>query len=210
MAVRTMANTFLESLSEDPMPALEPPREDSMAALTISHAQSGLAVMLLSTIARTSEGFELIALLTEAASPEQLLSPAEIKPAESIPRMAPMAANWMDFFMVERVFEKLKTGRRERAAGIEPACLTWKDSALPLSYARVVGRTLPARSAHLQAFFWISGRSNGMSSWLEKVMMDHSAHFGSFIRGRFLIDLSGDRRTPSPLQSSDKDLLQAL
>ncbi len=24
----------------------------------------------------------------------------------------------------------------ERAAGIEPACLTWKDSALPLSYAR--------------------------------------------------------------------------
>ena len=25
----------------------------------------------------------------------------------------------------------------ERAAGIEPACLTWKDSALPLSYARV-------------------------------------------------------------------------
>jgi len=28
----------------------------------------------------------------------------------------------------------------ERAAGIEPACLTWKDSALPLSYARVVCR----------------------------------------------------------------------
>ena len=26
----------------------------------------------------------------------------------------------------------------ERAAGIEPACLTWKDSALPLSYARVL------------------------------------------------------------------------
>ena len=25
----------------------------------------------------------------------------------------------------------------ERAAGIEPACLTWKDSALPLSYARL-------------------------------------------------------------------------
>ena len=26
----------------------------------------------------------------------------------------------------------------ERAAGIEPACLTWKDSAVPLSYARFV------------------------------------------------------------------------
>jgi len=26
----------------------------------------------------------------------------------------------------------------ERAAGIEPACLTWKDSALPLSYARLL------------------------------------------------------------------------
>ena len=30
----------------------------------------------------------------------------------------------------------------ERAAGIEPACLTWKDSALPLSYARVEVRKL--------------------------------------------------------------------
>ena len=31
----------------------------------------------------------------------------------------------------------------ERAAGIEPACLTWKDSALPLSYARLVMRSNP-------------------------------------------------------------------
>ena len=30
----------------------------------------------------------------------------------------------------------------ERAAGIEPACLTWKDSALPLSYARAHGLLL--------------------------------------------------------------------
>ena len=41
----------------------------------------------------------------------------------------------------------------ERAAGIEPACLTWKDSALPLSYARVVEDRFAPLITIKQAFF---------------------------------------------------------
>ena len=41
----------------------------------------------------------------------------------------------------------------ERAAGIEPACLTWKDSALPLSYARFVRDKLHGKRLLTQAFF---------------------------------------------------------
>ena len=41
----------------------------------------------------------------------------------------------------------------ERAAGIEPACLTWKDSALPLSYARCVAAIMPPIYLIDQVFF---------------------------------------------------------
>ena len=41
----------------------------------------------------------------------------------------------------------------ERAAGIEPACLTWKDSALPLSYARDFVGNKTRSLAPLQDFF---------------------------------------------------------
>ena len=41
----------------------------------------------------------------------------------------------------------------ERAAGIEPACLTWKDSALPLSYARFDGDNETLHRRPKQAFF---------------------------------------------------------
>ena len=40
----------------------------------------------------------------------------------------------------------------ERAAGIEPACLTWKDSALPLSYARDDGEIKPSISHSIKHF----------------------------------------------------------
>jgi len=42
----------------------------------------------------------------------------------------------------------------ERAAGIEPACLTWKDSALPLSYARLLVQ------CDAKTTFWASFFSN--------------------------------------------------
>ena len=42
----------------------------------------------------------------------------------------------------------------ERAPGIEPACLTWKDSALPLSYARDFGEELNLHPRHLARLFW--------------------------------------------------------
>jgi hypothetical protein len=41
----------------------------------------------------------------------------------------------------------------ERAAGIEPACLTWKDSALPLSYARVHDQQLTNQEGDGKKFF---------------------------------------------------------
>ncbi len=43
----------------------------------------------------------------------------------------------------------------ERAAGIEPACLTWKDSALPLSYARmnVLGENLTFKGDQASIFY---------------------------------------------------------
>ncbi len=44
----------------------------------------------------------------------------------------------------------------ERAAGIEPACLTWKDSALPLSYARDFEQDKTGWMADQQAFFFHS------------------------------------------------------
>ena len=43
----------------------------------------------------------------------------------------------------------------ERAAGIEPACLTWKDSALPLSYARNVDPNKTPTLAVEQVFFGV-------------------------------------------------------
>lgn len=43
----------------------------------------------------------------------------------------------------------------ERAAGIEPACLTWKDSALPLSYARADVNYETHHFPIKQAFFTI-------------------------------------------------------
>jgi hypothetical protein len=46
----------------------------------------------------------------------------------------------------------------ERAAGIEPACLTWKDSALPLSYARALGDNKTRRSHSGQDFFRPPGK----------------------------------------------------
>ena len=41
----------------------------------------------------------------------------------------------------------------ERAAGIEPACLTWKDSALPLSYARMRKEFSPKLGFKSSRFF---------------------------------------------------------
>lgn len=41
----------------------------------------------------------------------------------------------------------------ERAAGIEPACLTWKDSALPLSYARLTRRISPKNLHEIKLIF---------------------------------------------------------
>ncbi|MEY3896082.1 MAG: hypothetical protein RLZZ214_1602 [Verrucomicrobiota bacterium] len=46
-------------------------------------------------------------------------------------------------------------GQVERAAGIEPACLTWKDSALPLSYARISRQSKTHFRALLQDFFCV-------------------------------------------------------
>ena len=40
----------------------------------------------------------------------------------------------------------------ERAAGIEPACLTWKDSALPLSYAREIEGIQPPQPSSSKPF----------------------------------------------------------
>jgi hypothetical protein len=40
----------------------------------------------------------------------------------------------------------------ERAAGIEPAYLTWKDRALPLSYARAFERNQTAKAPANQVF----------------------------------------------------------
>lgn len=45
----------------------------------------------------------------------------------------------------------------ERAAGIEPACLTWKDSALPLSYARDRAPIEPALPYSSKSFLSASG-----------------------------------------------------
>ncbi len=45
----------------------------------------------------------------------------------------------------------------ERAAGIEPACLTWKDSALPLSYARVVAAPYVKTRVPSKSFLPFSG-----------------------------------------------------
>ena len=45
----------------------------------------------------------------------------------------------------------------ERAAGIEPACITWKDSALPLSYARNVDPNKTPSLAVGQVFFGLFG-----------------------------------------------------
>ena len=47
-----------------------------------------------------------------------------------------MVAMTVNFFMTED-WVSVEKIEMERAAGIEPACLTWKDSALPLSYARM-------------------------------------------------------------------------
>ncbi len=41
----------------------------------------------------------------------------------------------------------------ERAEGIEPSCLTWKDSALPLSYARKHMRELQPELRNRKLFF---------------------------------------------------------
>ena len=56
----------------------------------------------------------------------------------------------------------------ERAAGIEPACLTWKDSALPLSYARNVEANKTSTLAVEQVFFSSFGKLFWIASEVRK------------------------------------------
>lgn len=60
----------------------------------------------------------------------------------------------------------------ERAAGIEPACLTWKDSALPLSYARADGSNKDSSalpSKHFLPIFAISANFLELSHYPRRI-----------------------------------------
>src|SRR6478752_10579159 len=107
-----------------------------IAAFTTSQAQAGAAATSAETISRTFEGWAATVFLTETESAAQSMLGA----AWSSPKVIPKRTEKTVFFMFLLSCGTLEK-KMERAAGIEPACLTWKDSALPLSYARDFGES---------------------------------------------------------------------